>query len=229
MIFDLKKLKYTILTQESVKDPALYNLYCEAYEFWKKTWKNIFTKVGSPEAWSGDDFFRQDFIPVIMYDGKIIALHCSTVFFLKNPCLKDIKYFSIFSSQINEWMDKNKVQDLMSMEFLSVAKEWRVTRSGLSFAEILIGLGSKIVKLNNIDAAIGVSVKAAKITEKASKLNYSVISNEARRGNLICDVIGLIPDAHKHPDIQARAMIEYLWEDRIGEVNINSNSLLKAA
>ena len=226
--FNLEMLEYRILTHDSVGDASLVSLHSKAYEFWKSTWKKIFTDIGSPEIWSGDDYFRQTYIPVITYNDEVVALHCSTIFWMQNPCLRDLKYFSAFNKNVTDWIEENNLNNFMSMEFLSVHKNWRFKESGFSFAEILIGLASKLLELKKYEAALGISVKAAKITEKSQKLNYSLLTEEAFRGNLICDVIGLLPSDHVHPDAATREVIDYLWKNKINSKNNENNFLIAA-
>jgi len=215
-MLELEKLKYTILDKDkALLSPESADLYNNVYRYWKKTWRDILIKAGSPQTWSADDFFRQTFIPVVTYGDEIVAANCSTIFDLRSECLKDMKYFSIFNQNVYTWLENHRVQKLMTMEFLSVQEKWREQHVGFSFAEVLIGLGSKIIEEHGLCAAIGISVKAAKITEKSSRLAYELVTDDVERGMIPCDVVCL--DAKKsapHQDAQTNKIINFLWENK---------------
>lgn len=224
---EINKFKYTILYKDNVLNSNSYGLYCNVYDFWKRTWKTIFENVGSPTAWNADDFLRQDLIPVITYEDQIVATHYYTLFDLRNPSVMDIRYFSIFSNEARKWVFENKFSSVMSMEFLSVSTDWRKKSLGFSFAEVLIALGFKLMLEQQQPAAVGVAVKVAGVDEMAKKLNCSLIDREVKRGNLVCDIMAQTQRGVKdHPDSRVQEIIESLWKNRIYS---ESNQLKKWA
>jgi hypothetical protein len=211
MEFDPRLLQYKVLDKTSLHS-ADKELYSRAYAFWKQTWQKIFTDVGSPEAFWADDFYRQDYVPVITYDGQITAAHFYTVFDFDHPAVKDHRYFSIFTPFAMKWVEREQPSRVMSMEFLTVHPEWRKKDLGFSMAEVLISLGLKLMKEKDVQVAVGVAVKAAGVEKMAQKLSCQLIAQEVKRGNLVCDIMGQTPSRLKpHPDDKVNALIEDLW------------------
>jgi|GEM_PF-3011603 len=215
-MFSVDKFKYSILDKNNVfGDSHATDLYNDVYRYWKKTWQKILLEAGSPQTWSADDFFRQNYINVITFENEIVAANCSTVFNLKSSCVRDTKYFSIFNQKVYDWLENNHTEKLMTMEFLSVAEKWRESSMGFSFAEVLIGLGSKMLEEQNLCAAVGVSVKAAGITRKSSCHNYSLVTDDVERGRLPCDVICLNSKSiQRHQDEKVATIIDALWQNK---------------
>ena len=212
---EFKDLNYRILNTRSVLGSPDEPLYNQVYDFWKNTWKTIFEKVGSPEAWLADDFYRQDYIPVLTYRDEIVAAHYYTVFDTRDPSLKDLRYFSIFPQSSIDWLDSNQFSKIMSMEFLTVAKNWRKGSGNISFAEVLIALGFNLMIEQNFDASVGVAVKGTGVDLMAQRLNCDLLTEDIKRGNLQCCLVAQTADnVIKHPDFVSAALIKHLWENR---------------
>ena len=216
MDLNIKDFDYTVLDTNSCLDTSFKKLYLEVYGFWKETWKGIFTKVGSPEAWVADDFSRQHYIPVITYKGELVATHYYTVFDLRDPSVVDMRYFSIFPENAKNFVFGGELNKVMSMEFLSVHREWRKKALGFSAAEALISLGFNLLREKNIDAALGVAVKTAGVDKMAEKLSCSVLAENIKRGELVCDLFAREKsNIARHPDREVQDIIDYLWNNRI--------------
>ena len=211
MLSKKNQFKYVILEKNGITSSPYLHEYTQAYLFWKKTWKTIFNDVGSPEAFLIDDFYRQDLIPAIIFRNQVIACHLSTVFDFKNPVVKEMRYFSIFDGAL-DWVQRNSAEKVLSIEFLAVHPNWRNQGKGFSFAETLISLAFELMKQKQIGAAVGVTVKAAKVDEMARDLSCAVLSKGVKRGNLICDIMGqTLDNVHPPRSRQVVEFVEYLW------------------
>jgi hypothetical protein len=211
-----KDFKYLILEKHNITDSNYLSLYTEVFEFWKATWKPIFEKVGSPQAFMVDDFYRQDLIPVILHKGQIVATNFYTIFNMSNPAASEMRYFSIFPPEAMSWVKKYGKTSVMSMEFLAVHPEWRrQPGSTFSYAEALISLGFELMKHKNFDIAVGVPVKITGVQEMAKNLSCKVLAEGVQRGNLACDILGQdLGNIQPHSDENARTFINYLWLNR---------------
>ena len=214
----IRDAKYYILSGKLSPDSQHFEIYKNTYELWTKTWKKVFGDVGSFEAFSPDDFYRQDYIPVIASGNEPIAAHFYSLFHIDNPAAMDHHYFEIFSEEVIASLRSRGIKKMMSMEFLTVNPEYRKTNTNISFAEIQIVLGSKLMSEINFDIALGVAIKAAKIDKMAIKLGFNVLDSHAKRGNLVCDIVG----RHSfsvgeifHPNSELNSYIENLWSNRI--------------
>lgn len=218
------KSNYKVLSGKMLPGSPNFELYKNVYKLWFKTWKKAFNDVGSPEAFSPDDFYRQDLIPVIAYKTEPIAAHFYTMFHTENPAAMDHHYFDIFSDKTLNILKSNDSKRLMSLEYLTVNPFYRKSTIGFSLGEVISALGCKLLKEISYDAALGVAVKAAKVDKMALKLGFDILDNQAKRGNLVCDiVVKYSKTVHKntHPDIIVNDFINYLWDNQT-----NSEQLL---
>jgi hypothetical protein len=112
---------------------------------------------------------------------------------------------------------KNKnVKTAMSLEFLTVNPDWRKSKTGVSFAQLLVGIATKVQKHLNIDASIAISRSDVKVTQMGDGLGWDVIIPNVEMHTKKCDLIALFN--HKiedYPDPAIREHIEYFWNNRI--------------
>jgi hypothetical protein len=204
--------KYIVLEKNGIADSPLLPLYEQTFEFWKSTWKPIFEKVGSPQAFMIDDFYRQDLIPLILYKGEIIAANFYTIFDLRNPATREMRYFSIFPEHAMNWVNIHGKNRVMTMEFLCVHPDWRNHGGAFSFAEALISLGFELMKSKEIGAAVGVPVKVTGVQEMAKGLSCNVLAENVKRGNLVCDILcQTVNNVKPHHNPNTHSFISLLW------------------
>lgn len=210
-----KEYTYRILSKNNLDNPDDLQDFKEAYLFWETIWKTIFTKVGSADVFSYDDFYRQDYIPIIKHNGSIVAAHYYTVFDARNPSIYKTKYFSIYDSNVWDWIHARSPKKLMSMEFLAVHPVFRKQNTGFSIAEVMIQLGLLLMGELKVDVSVGSAVQAAGVDQMAINLNATLITKDVKRGNLICSL--LVQDLagiRNHPNPEVDQFINELWERR---------------
>lgn len=219
----LNDFQYKILSKYSLSDSEDRSDYEQAYRFWGNTWREIFASVGSPEAFLVDDFYRPDIIPVLKYKNQIVGLICSTIFNTQNPCVFDMRYFSIFNPTALSWVFERQPKSIMSMEFLTVAPEFRKNEMGFSLAEVLILLSFIYLNEQQIDMAVGVAVKVAGVDKLATNLSAHVIGYDVKRGNLVCNLLGQVKEGVSlhHPNKELDLFAQNLWSRRNHSTHIN--------
>lgn len=218
----IEKAKYIVLTGKMAPHSEHFDLYKNVYKLWTATWTKAFAAVGSPESFSPDNFYRQDYIPVIAYNDQPIAAHFYTLFYLDNPASIDHSYFEIFSESALQQLKAKQVQSLLSLEYLSVDPAYRKSAIGFSVAEVLSGLCCRFLKEVNCDAGLGVAVKAARIDKMAKNLGFELLDSDARRGNLVCDIVVKYSEtvgAGVHPDPLVNSFVDSLWNNYVNFEN----------
>jgi hypothetical protein len=177
----------------------------------------VFNEVGSPQAWSADNFFRGDYIPIIKYDGRVVAFFVATQYPLQNSIINEHSYFSIFPNSAVEELQKRKIKTLMSYEFLSVIDpRLRKENLGFSIAPVLGMLGQRLRDSLGCEAAIGVARKQNKIDQGAVEIGGVSLAPEVKRGNLICQIMAFFPELDKiYPDPRVVSLADYLWDTRV--------------
>lgn len=218
----LENSRYVVLTGKMSPDSENFELYKNVYKLWKSTWTKAFAAVGSPDSFSPDNFYRQDYIPIIAHNDEPIAAHFYTLFHSENPAAMDHEYFEIFSDTALSILRENDAQKLMSLEYLTVNPAYRKSVIGFSVAEVLSGLCCKFIKEIDCDAGLGVAVKAARIDLMAKNLGFDILDSNAKRGNLVCDIVvkySRTVATPVHPDPVVNDIVESLWQTYIKSDN----------
>jgi hypothetical protein len=199
-------------------------LYEQVYDAWKKTWIEVFTEVGSPEAFNSDSFFRAHLVPVILHKGQIAAFYVANVYSLQSSWLRDHSYFSIFSEEARENLRSHGVRNVMSYEFMTVLPHWRKSSTGFSLAGLLAELGLRVRDDLACDAAVGVARLENKVNEIARCVGAFTLDKNARRGNLVCEIVGLLKATDRpFPDARVHNLCVHLWNRRV-QVNKFGNN-----
>lgn len=191
-------------------------LYESVYARWKEIWLRVFTEVGSPEAWNADTFFRCDVIPVIMYKGEIAAFLLSTVYSLQDSWIKDHSYFGIFSKAATARLRNRGIRNVMSYEYMTVLSDFRKSKLGFSLGGALAELGSYLRGDLECDAGVGVARLATKVDQIAHSVGAVTLEKEARRGNLLCEIIAVYKENDRpFPDKTVHELVVDIWNRRI--------------
>ncbi len=207
-----KEFELVLLPGKCLPGGRYSELYEDVYSKWKETWTQIFAEVGSPGAFSADAFFRCDLIPVILHGQKIVAFYLATVYPLQPSWVKDHSYFSIFTKATSEKLVHRGVRNVMSYEFMTVLPEWRKSTLGFSLGAVLGELGLSIRDELNCDAAVGVARIQNKVDQIAHNIGGFTLEKEARRGNLVCEIVGFMKETDRtHPDRVAHNLTIDLW------------------
>ena len=178
-------------------------------------WQKVFTETGTPETWSADHFFRQDVIPVLHIDNEIIAAHFYTFFHLDLDVTNDHEYFSIYTKEAMQTLRNHPAKTLMSMEFLSVNPEWRKSKVDFSIGELMINLGLNVMKSFQADVALGVARKVVKVDKMAINTGFSLIAEDIKRGNLVCDLYAFYKDsAPPAMNDEQSELLSLLWSKK---------------
>lgn len=214
-IFDSRKLKYICLPGKLPPNSSHVTLQNEVYDLWKKTWSQIFEDVGNAKSFVPDDFYRQDIIPIILYEGEIVAFHLYTFFNTNQKAVLDHRYFSIFDGETLDLLCSKSRSYFMSMEFLTVSPDWRKSQTGVSFAAILSSLGLEVLRAVGASAAIAPARKENKINSLAYSFGATCLKSDVQRGNLVCDLIAvMLEDIQSCTESNEREIVEQLWNKK---------------
>lgn len=223
--------EYKILSKDYINNPQNLEDLQEVYQLWTRVWTGMLAKAGCPEVLVADDFYRAHFIPVIKYEGRIIGSASCTVFDLRNPIVKDLKYFSIYPDHVKNWFTEQKLRHVMSVEWLTCDYEFRTSKLGFSLAEVMIQLSYKIMQEMNVDMIIGAPLKAAGVDKLGKNLGTMMFVDHVVRGKLECCIMGMLRQnvLQAHPEKKMNDIIEMLWNNRQYASQLDNNSTKKAA
>lgn len=217
----LKKtdLRYVILPGRSLcNDPYYIHLYNLAYNYWFNYWGDFFIKSGHPEAFNVNEFYRQDYLCMILNQSdEVIAFHSATQFNLNLKAAIDHRYLSIFESHlINQLIAKNLTKTL-SFELLSVPEKWRKTNLHMSFGCAAVGLFLKKMIESSYDLVFAYARRANTSSRIAYSFGAKCLMENIDRAGHPCDLItfeketlSLQSDSDYLNDV-----MNYLWHHRI--------------
>lgn len=212
-----EKMQLTLIPGKCEPDFQQTELYNEVYQTWKNIWRDEFTKVGSPNAWHGDSFLRQDCIPIITSEkGEPLAFFLLSFYSLNHLSTSDCSYLSIFPKEAIDELKKKSVEEFMTLEYLTVSPEWRKGRAGLPMAALIMAIALKVFEERQADAALGVARIDYGVNTLCMSMGAKSIYAEARRGNLICELISFFKGEvkpHKNPLVVEA--VHSLWKDRL--------------
>lgn len=215
---DTHELKYYLLpgkTYPWFEHQAVYN---KVYLFWRSIWAQVFFEHGKPDALSADDFCRQDVIHAVIYRDQVVSIGLNSLFNFASRSTVDQKYFSSFTEDNVRYLKDERVQSLLSMEFLTVCPDFRKLNTGFSFAHVVAELGFLLLRNLDLDVAVATvrKEKYAMINELASRLGGEVLQEDVLRGNILCDLMCVFQKSYRPlPDPRVRDLVEYLWSRRI--------------
>lgn len=218
-----KSLSYVILPGRPPLDFAHRQWHDRAFRFWKTFWTEILKENRTAEHVRVADFFRQDCVTLLVHDEEVIAMHTYTFFDLTLAGTKEHEYFERYSQKFLQDLRRRRVSRVMTMEFFSVARQWRGSQVGVSLASVLAGLGLRIAKEAGVDATISVAradIGAAKIGHDFGAVS---LDTKVMVYNTPCDLVAFLPEKlHPHPDPVVNDLVDHFWRVRLDLISASA-------
>lgn len=187
---DLKDLKYIVLPGK-LCHPDYLAAYEGAYNFWFENWTAVFQDLKVDKTPKPDDFFRQDFIPIIVYKDKVIAIHLYTLYDLRTSVTLGHSYLAYnFNTDYFEKLKNLGVRKVMSMEALFVDPSCRKSKTGIHFSEAIICLGQRIFsEYTDADGIIAPARCDNKVAAMAYTLGFQPVIEGITLNNVQVDFV----------------------------------------
>lgn len=211
-IQNLEAFKYIILPGKCELSPSYLDLYNQAYSYWKSFWSEIYSEEDSVFA---DNFLRQDFIAIVLYQNKIVAMHLYTIFNIHASLTRHHSYFKTYPALFLEHLIKNNVKNVMSIEYLTVSPEWRKSLTGISFGEIMIGTSLKYLHHLKIDAAIALTRNDRKVNTLCYNFGFEYFASGLYGSFEVDFIVGFRDKVYANRNAQIEQIISYFWQNRI--------------
>ena len=233
------QLQYVLLPGRSndihQRGPTGLGLHNQAYEFWRRHWDQVFGELDGSRTVAAD-FSRHDYIATVLAEGRVMALHLYSVFRLDSMADRDHPYFSTsFETEFLDGLRARGYKKVMSMEYLTVSPEVRLSnpKSGvkMSFAHIIMGLGTQVQRSLGADAAIGPCRCDLKVDRLAKE--YGAYTGDVRTMHNVPVASAAIPltEIRECSREAERLEIQRLWDTRSDfrhgyNVNEQNNTVL---
>lgn len=223
----LKQIKYHILRPAS---PNTRDLQHQVYAFWKALWRETFAKVGRAEDLNPDDFFRQDLITALVAGDKIVACHLYTHFDLEFQPAREHSYFGGINPETLNRLVREGYPRVMSMEYMSVHPDWRKSKTGVPFGEVLLALGMRLLPFTSCDAALGTGRVDIRVDQSGLPQGFVAYQDPIEKYNYQCRLMVCPYGASRpHPDPEINGLVQRLWSQRVDETGLTQVRLGVAA
>ena len=163
-----------------------------AFNFWYDNWSAFFKKNDFEYKLNPDDFFRQDYVGLLI-DGKTpLAIHLYSIFNISLSYQLQQSYcFSNFTKSYFEKINQLKIVNCISFESMMVNPVFRKIENGKSIAPMLYAQGIQLVKaLDSINAMIAPARNDIGVTRLAISGGAESIEEHSLHGFPVSLIIG---------------------------------------
>lgn len=200
------QLRFYIISGKP-KDPREIELHNKAFSFWKNNWDSIYN--GELKI---DEFFRQDAMSMIMDKDQIIALHLYTSFNTNLQSHLEHSYFCAFTDKFKNTLADQKIMNVTSAEYMTVAKEYR--SKGANIARALLYLSLNVFKYHGKEVMIAPMDIKQGVSYIVQEAGATVIDSNVRYKNFLVDLGMIIPAKANRPPESIEKMVSNLWNTR---------------
>lgn len=188
----------------------------EVYKFWHQIWNDTFVELKGQELKYSDDFVRQDEIAVLYAEGKIVGTFSFSWFNLELSSHRNHSYFKSYPKDVLEKLEKQNLNQIMTMGYLAVHEDWRKTNLGPFVSEVLVGVACKRLVSSPASILLTFTRNNRKMNELGYRHGAKCLKASQREHNVEVDFIGV----HRN-EVQATPvagipeLIESVWNTRI--------------
>lgn len=220
---EVKNIRLTLLGGKNPKADHRH-LYDVTFKFWMNFWTQVYAEVGSQTTPNPDDFFRQDYIPVLHIGDEILATHMYSIFDVSQTAIQHHSYFKkMYPENVFSELEAKNISKVMTMEYLCVNPKYRKTKLPFSMSHVLISLGIKtfleITDCDSILTVLRVDNKTLDLSyqfgfEELKNLDRSILYN-AESAYSIC----IKNQARVTEEAQSLKIFTDLWEQNQYQMN----------
>lgn len=190
-------------------------LHNKVFLSWSNFWTEVLNSLDQNTTLNNSDFLRQTYIAAILnkYDD-VAGVHLYSVFHLSSlACLSHSYFTDNYHFDFVGAMKRRNISTVMSMEYLTVLPSYRTKYIGWSMAQALVGLGHRLQKELNIDAAVAPCRCDLKVDQLASSFGAEVLT-EPGVYNGISTVNMISLSANLKEPKELTSIIEPLWANK---------------
>ena len=214
--------KYHLIELSNILDNSIH-LVEQSYTLWEKTYSEILSH--SNETLNPDAFWRSKTLAVIEKENQVVGLHLYNSFDLRIKSINKHSYFSHIDPEKVEEIKSNRINSLMSCEFLTVHPNHRGKKIQISMAEVIVGLCSKVLTHSPWDALIGISRVDFKVDKMSAKIGANSFG-DTKRHNIDCKLVLARKDQIKKIEHkETLVLVENLWSQKNNLTNLILNEI----
>lgn len=160
-------LSYYIFPGIYKKNDFYLTMHNQLFSFWYYNWKKVFSNLNNFVEIRSGDFRRQTYVgALITSSNEIIGITLHTVFNLNSLADCHHHYFTTnYSDQFLIELKRRKLTQVMSIEYLTVAENFRKRELGFSAAKYLVALSHRLQRYLEVEACISTCRKDVQIDQ----------------------------------------------------------------
>ncbi len=229
-MLSLEKLQLHIFDPQMISQGEHIEICDLVYKHWYQTWSQIFESKGLKNYPQKIQFIRQNFITVITYDGDVAGYMFNTYYNLKSFVCRDNPVFKNISDSAFQKFKKNNLNSTISIEYLTLTKNYRREKAGFPIGEALMGVCVRLADQFGIDSVFGTAREDYKVDAMTRLFGAEAYQKNFEQYNLPCSLmVASMQKVKPHPNPFTEKIISSLWEKRQSHTTtMNSNNNKKA-
>lgn len=193
------------------------------FKHWHSIWEDVLKLENSLNS---DSFLRQDILCPITYELQTVGLFATSYY---NINLLPYHYHSYLENfDIQKLGNISTSGILMTIEYLSVHKEFRKNILNLSLGNVLLGLAMKVLKNGPADTVLGTARTKNHVHEMSYQFGFQSIGQMSKFGHPCELVFNTDKNIKSHSDPLTNHTIERLWKEK-SISNTTENFINKSA
>lgn len=217
----LEGLSFHLFPATTVPD-RMGALHDQVYALWRSVWNEVFRGLQLSEAVLADEFGRQHLIGCIANFDVPVAIHLYSFYSLARGAAREQTYLRQYPDTFFAKLRRLGVEEVMSMEYMTVSPDWRKSKQSLHVGAVLGALAPEVARQFGRDAAIAPARRDHKVHELAHSLGGESIIENVLNHNVACDFVAIrTSNMRPHPDPIVAAAVDQLWRVRSQVLPLN--------
>lgn len=222
----IKKLDYVLFSGGEAPENLTIR-HDQAYKLWKKNWQDTFAQLKSEAKLRADDFTRQQVISALFSGDTAVGLLLHTHFNLDLEAVREHTYLSTYPAEIINSLREQGCAEVLSMEYLTLDENWRKHLVGVSMAEVILGLGVKVLEASGFGSMLVVTRNEKKVNEILYGYGARCLAPNLTKHNVAVDLVSLDRGkTHPGEHSEVNQLIDHFWrrrQDTVGVENLFSS------
>jgi len=225
----VRKLEYVLFSGENAGE-LFRKRHDNAYQLWQKNWQATFSELKTDAKLKADDFVRQHIIGGLFQGDEAVGLLLHTYFNLDLAAVRGHTYLATYPADIISRLRAEGKTEVLSMEYLTLDSRWRKHLVGVSLAEVILGLGAKVLEASGFESMIVVTRNEKRVNQILYGYGARCLAANLTKHNVPVDLVSL-DHGNTHPgeSPEVNELIEHFWSNRQDTVGIERKNFMKRA
>ncbi len=168
-------------------DEQYTDLLNRVFDMWDQTFTQVARK--NQQILDPGEFFRSHHVGVLMFEDEIVGFNLFTFFDLSLLATTRHAYFQALGTCSPTRLNSEKIKRILTMEYFTLAPQWRRQLQETPWGEIITGMGLKFLDKSSADAVLGTPRMDLRVHEMCYRLGAYNFQDPVKRLNYECAVV----------------------------------------